>query len=752
MAAVSTPYGAGALGKALRRREDWPLLTGAGGFTDDLTPAGCLHLLFLRSPHARGRITHLDVSRAAAIPGVVAVISAQELQGLGGLPVNPIGGPVQAPPFPLLAADQVHAVGQPIVAVVAEEPLAAQAALDCIELEIEPSRPLLTPQEAFTGEALFPEVPHNVAVERNRSQGDVKAAFAAAAHIVQASIAHPRVAPCSLEARATIALWDARQQHLTLWSGSQTPHRLRQDMAAILGLDAERVRAITPAVGGAFGLKASLYPEDVVVAQASRLLGRPVKWIASRGEDLLSATHGRGAESRGWLALDAEGRMLALRAEFLFPLGYWIPFSGAVPIWNASRILPGPYAIEDLEVASRGVITNSAPLGIYRGAGRPEAAMLIERLVEEAAAALPMDPLDLRYRNLRQKSSGSTSQDSHDYPALLSRLEEESRYQRLREEVAQRRAKGEAVGIGLCCYLEPSGQGWESARVQLLSDGRLAAATGSSSQGQGRETAYAQIVGHVFGISPERVEVIHGDTARAPAGIGALASRSTPIGGSALLLAAQECLILLRSQAAALLGCAVEAVRLSDEGVCGPEGDFIPWQELARQSNDSCTAEVIYEAQGEAWGFGCCLAVASIDGETGSPRIERIYYADDAGRVINPLLAEGQIHGGIAQGLGEAMLERLVYDEEGQLLSGSLMDYALPRASDMPALHLCHQATPSPCNPLGARGLGETGTIGAPPAIINALLDALGTGSGSERLEMPLTSERLWRAMQRERS
>jgi len=737
------------LGLPLPRREDPRLLRGTGCFTGDLAPEGCLQLLFLRSLHPRGRFSLVGVSAAEALPGVRAVLTADHLQGLGNLPVNPVGGSVQPPPFPLLAGSKVQALGQPVAAVVAETLAIAQEALELLDLEVEPDEPLLTAEEARSGGPLYEEVPGNLAVERLRLEGDPEPAFAEAALVVETRISHPRVAAVSLEPRATLASWDEKLQQLTLWSGSQTPHRLRSDMAAILGLSLEQVRAIVPDVGGAFGLKASLYPEDVVVAQASRLLGCPVGWSATRSEDFLSGTHGRGAQSRGALALDADGRLLGLRAEFLFPLGYWMPFSGAVPVWNAGRILPGPYAIEHLEISSRGLLTNTAAMGIYRGAGRPEAALLMERLLEEAAVRLRMDPLEIRRRNFRKRRDGSSrkGEDSRNYGPVLAKLTESSDYPSLRAEVARRRGQGERIGIGLCCYLEPSGQGWESARVRLEADGRVSAATGSSAQGQGRETAFAQIVAEVFKISPERIEVLHGDTEKTPAGIGALASRSTPIGGSALVLAARESLKRVKRQAAALLGGSAEAVESSEEGLRGADGTLLPWEELAGASNDGCAAEVVYEAAGEAWGFGCCLAVASLDEETGVPRVEQIHYVDDAGRLINPLLADGQLHGGIAQGLGEALLERLLYSADGQLLTGSLMDYALPRASDMPALHLDHHETLSPCNPLGARGLGEAGTIGAPPAILNALLDAL-RPDRLEELEMPLTSETLWRALQ----
>lgn len=739
------------IGAALRRREDAALLTGAGRFVDDRAPPGCLHLAFLRSPYARGRLVSLEVEAAAALPRVAGVFTAADLQGLGRLAVNPVIGEVRPPRFPLLAGQEVMAVGEPIAAVAAETPAAALDALEAIAFEIEPLEPLLTPRAALAGETLFPEVPGNLALERRWRGGEPEAAFASAAVVVEARVRHPRVAPTSLEPRATLAAWDATEERLTLWSSTQTPHRLRGDMATILGLDPARVRAIAPDVGGAFGLKASLYPEDVVAAFAARALGRPVKWIAGRGEELLAATHARGAESFGRLALDAEGRMLALQAEFLFPLGHWMPFSGAVPPWNAARILPGPYRVEHLEILTRGVVTNTAPVGIYRGAGRPEAAMLMERLAEAAARALDLDPFELRRRNLLPSTAlphataTGTRLDSGDYPAALALLESSSGYAALRREVERRRGGGETLGLGLCCYVEPSGQGWESATVTLEADGGLCAATGSSAQGQGRETAYAQIAAEVFRVAPERVRVLHGDTDTAPAGIGAVASRSTSIGGSALLLAARRTLDLARARAGALLGVAAESLEPGPEGLRQPGGPAIAWEELARSVNEPLSSALVYEVEGEAWGFGCCLALVSLDAETGSPRVERLFYVDDAGTLVNPLLAEGQIQGGIAQGLGEALLERIVYSEDGQLLTGSLLDYALPRAADMPALRLQGRCTPSPCNPLGAKGLGETGTIGVPPAVLNAALDAL-RPLGVTELDLPLTSESLWRA------
>jgi carbon-monoxide dehydrogenase large subunit len=502
------------------------------------------------------------------------------------------------------------------------------------------------------------------------------------------------------------------------------------------------------------------------VALASLQLKRPVKWRGSRTEDFLAATQGRGATITGELALDREGKFLGLRARLDYPLGHWLPYSAAMPGKNAARCLPGPYACDHVDIALKGYAENTAAVGIYRGAGRPEAAMLMERLADKAALALGLDPAEIRRRNLipadafpYRMATGSIL-DSGNYPKLLEMAKEKAGYNNALRARDERRAEGEICGIGIAVYTEPCGHGWESAEVRLEAHGTLVAATGSSAQGQGRETAYAQIVADALRTRPERVVIAHGDTASCPAGIGALASRSTPIGGSALLQAAEQFREKARTCAARLLQADPEELALTESGFesAVPVRRALSWRDLARiaQTDAEVASEfgtglcttVVYEAEGEAWSSGCVIAQVTIDGETGVLTVDRIVWVDDAGTIVNPVLAHGQMIGGLAQGVGEALLERIVYDEDGQLVTASLMDYAIPRAAHIPELVLGKIETPSPFNVLGAKGIGEAGCVGVPAAIVNAAVDAL-KPFGVTHLDMPLTSEKLWSAMQR---
>ena len=498
----------GGFGEPLRRREDARFLMGDGRYVSDMSIADCLLMVFVRSPCPRGKIRALREEAARSVSGVVAIYTGRDVAGLSRLRVNPVLGEVDGPDWPILAHGQLRAVGQPVVAIVAESEAAALEAADRVELDFEPLEPICDPEAAARAGALFPETTSNVAAEQGWRTGDPITAFDEAAIIAEVTVRHPRVAPAPLEGRATLAQWDKATERLTLWTGTQTPQRARDDIARALGLDPGRVRVVAPDVGGAFGMKASIYPEDVAAAFAARDLCRPVRWIARREEDLLAASHGRGAVSRGRMAFDASGRILALQAILIFPLGIWLPFSALVPAWNAGRILPGPYAIEHVEVHVRAVFTNTAPVGIYRGAGRPEAAMLLERLVDAGARKLGLDPAALRRRNLVTARAlplaraNGTVLDSGDYPALLDRTLTLADYERVRSRQYRRRARGELVGVGWSFYVEPCGQGWERASVTLERDGRFIVAAGSSAQGQGRETAFAQIAARELAVSP----------------------------------------------------------------------------------------------------------------------------------------------------------------------------------------------------------------------------------------------------------
>jgi carbon-monoxide dehydrogenase large subunit len=684
------------------------LLRGAGCYVHDVALPDTLHLVFVRSTHAHARVVSMDLDVARDSPGVVAVLTAEAL-GITErtmptpnplLPVETHGLAV-----PLLASDTLHYLGQPLAIVVARTRSAAQAAADLVVVEVEPLEAVLD----FAGAEASTRVQYTQ---------EAVAQTPAAAHTVQTTLHCPRVLAMTMEPRACLATWDAQSQSLTAWLGTQTPSRAQADLAAVLGVAVSQVRVISPDVGGAFGSKASVSPEDLLVGLVARHLQATVRWAASRSEDFIAGMHGRGSQLHGSLSVDAGGHFTGLSARLVFTLGAWLPFSAVVPLRNAARILPGPYIVPGIDIQGQASRSHAAPVTIYRGAGRPEAALLMETLVDKAARASGIDPAELRRRNLIPASAmpciTPTGEllDSGDYRAALDGACERFGYDAERALQQQRRAEGECVGIGLALYIEPCGQGWESARVTLDADGAVTVASGSPAQGQGHATTFAQIAATALGCTPDRVQLQLGDTALCPTGIGAMASRSTAIGGSAIVQACREVLALQRAGAAYPL-----------------------------------VAEVRYSAN-EAWSYGCVIARMAIDPETGTPTVERVVWVDDAGHIVNPVLVRGQFIGGAAQGLGQALMEQLVYDNSGQLLTGSLMDYAVPRASDMPPIEIASLHIPSPHNLLGAKGVGEAGCIGLPAALMNAARDAL-RDFGEPELQLPLRAEQLWRAMQK---
>ncbi|MCE7876654.1 MAG: xanthine dehydrogenase family protein molybdopterin-binding subunit [Betaproteobacteria bacterium PRO3] len=706
------------IGAPLRRVEDDALLRGAGRFVSDLAPTGCLHAAFVRSPWARARLRSVDTSAAERMPGVRLVLTGAKLAQLPPLPVNPVIDGIRPFAVPILAVDRVNHVGAPVALVVADDATLARDAAEAVALDFEPLDPVIDVAHARDGDALLAGWPDNLAFERRWASGDFAAATSSGACTVEVTIACPRVAPLALEPRAFVA--DGTGGRLTVWLQCQSPHRARDHLSAILRIPKESVRTIAPDVGGAFGGRASLYPEDVAVAHAALALARPVRWVALRNEDMIAASHGRGGVLRASATFDADGRLRALSAELDFALGSWATFSAAVPAMNAGRILPGPYRVDAVDIVARGYVTNTAPVGIYRGAGRPEAALVMERLMDAAGRELALDPAEIRRRNLVSRDAmpyrTPTGQaiDSGRYADLLASALERADYHGLREEQRRRRASGEIVGVGLNVYVEPCGSGFESARVTLLPDGRFLVASGSSAQGQGHRTSYAQVASSVLDVPVDRIVVVEGDSDTSPAGIGAVASRSMAIGGSAVKLAAER----LKAKLA----------------------------ERASAAGEAAIGEAIYTAPAEAWSAGCCIAAMAIDRDTGVPTLERVVWVDDAGVVVNPLLAEGQLAGGFAQGLGTALMERIHYDADGQITTGTLLDYALPRARDVPPLVLESLSSATAANALGAKGIGESGCIAAPAAILGAALDALAP-HGVTDLSFPLTSEALWRAL-----
>ncbi len=755
------------IGRPMKRVEDRRLLTGVGRFVDDVRLPGLLHVALLRCPYAHARIRRLDVEASRTAPGVVTVVTGAEVRHLGPMPVNRLFREMKVPPHPILAEGFVHAPGVPVAAVVAEGPYQARDATDLIEVDYEPLPPVVDPEAALAPEApvLFPPLGTNRSFTHRWRHGDPGSAFASAGHVVRLRVVQQRLAAVSMEPRGILAAFDPATEELTIWTSTQAPFRMRAEIATALGLSESRVRAIAPEVGGGFGVKTAPYREDVLVAYLAVRLSRPVRWIATRSEDLLTTNHGRAGVCEGELAVTRDGRITGLRGRIVYPLGTSLVNSAAVPAFNHGRLLPGAYVIPACEIEASGALTTTAPIGAYRGAGRPEAAFMIERLVEEAARALGMDPAELRRKNFippdRFPFKTATGQvyDSGEYERAMDRALALVGYRRLRQEQAEARARGEIMGIGLSTYVEPCGLGWESGSVRVERTGSVTAVTGSSAHGQGHETTFAQVVADFLGVEPDAVVVLHGDTRSAPQGFGTFGSRSVSLGGSALARAASEVREKGRRIAASLLEAALTDIVPVPGGfqVVGVPGRRVDWrrvadaaykgQALAPGDTPGLDATVFFEADGEVWSFGTVVAVVRVDRETGRITLVKLVWVDDAGTIVNPLLAEGQLHGGFAQGFGQVFLEQLVYDADGQLLTGSLMDYAVPRADDVPVPVLAKTVTPSPRNPLGAKGVGEAGCIGVPPAIVNAVVDALAP-FGITHLDMPLTSAKVWATLQ----
>ena len=734
------------VGQPITRREDDKLLQGKAEFVADLNRHHALHAVFVRSMQAHGQLLGIDVKEACAQPGVVAVLTAADLPGFAPISVNYI---CEAQPFPnpVLADKTVYYVGQPVALVLAETAQSAVAAAELVSCDVEPMAPVIGLEAAQTMPALFPGWESNRAYRQEWRQGSFSEASLKAKQLIEVTVQTSRLAPSALEPRGFLASW--QESGLVCHLPSQAPHRARRTLVQMLGLREEQLHLVCPKVGGAFGGRASLYPEEVAVAWASWHLKRSVFWQSSRSEDLMSASHGRAARLKAQGAFAADGRLLGLKAELAFDLGSWAPFSALVPGWNTGRILPGPYAVPVLEVLSDGFVTNTAAVGIYRGAGRPEAALIMERLMDAGAHELGIDPLAIRQINLptepdvpKTSASGLWRAGRH-FRALLAQAAEQINYQQTTAELERRRAQGECLGLGINLYAEPCGAGWESARITALPNGRFLLASGSSSQGQGHDTAFAQIAASVLGVSIDEIDVIEADTRATPEGVGALASRSMAIGGSAVALAAERLRTLLKEQQTpALVSENKNASRaIPEEGLSVTE---------------------VYTAAAEAWSSGCCIAVVKLDQDTGSVRLDRAVLVDDCGGVINPLLAEGQLVGGFAQGFGETFCESIIYDSSGQIVTGSLMDYALPRADDLVNLQVSHiqperflsqpsskQQETTGANWLGVSGVGESGTIAAPAALLNATVQALPHHHWDRELCLPLKPETIWRMMEK---
>ncbi len=760
------------IGRPRGRVEDWRFVTGTGRYVEDLRLPGMLHLALVRSPYPHARLRRVDPTAARAAPGVHLVLTGADIPPLPRLPLLLPAAPDQRlPPFEPLAREVVRMVGMPVAAVVAEERAAAVEAAARVEVAYEPLPAVADAEAALAPEAplVYPEYGSNVCFTLQRRSGDVDAAFASAHRTVALRIAFPRLAPTPLEPRGVLAVYDRGTEELTLWATIQSPSRLQAIVAAALGLPDQRVRVIVPDMGGAFGSRGSVYPEYLLAAWAARQLGRPVRWVATRSEEVSTTTHGRDMVVYVEAAASAAGELTGLRARVIGNLGSFLYSSTHVAPALVPSMLPGCYRVRNYAAELVGVFTHTNPTAPYRGAGRPEAADTIERVMDALARELGLDPAEFRRRNFIRpeefpyKTAGGVTYDSGNYAGALEKLLALADYRGLRAQQQAERARGERtlLGIGLATFVEPSAAGWESGFVRVEPSGRVTAATGSCTHGQGHETTFAQLLADRLGIPFEQIVVRHGDTAVCPPGVGTFGSRSTVLGGTALVQAADQVVAKAKRIAAGLLEANPEDIRL--EGgqfrVAGAER-AVSWAQVAAAAYGrgrlppgetlGLEASAYFRAPEETYGFGAALAVVRIDPDTGRVRVERIVAVDDCGTIVNPLLVEGQVQGGTAQGYGQAVLERVVYEPDGGLVTGSLMHYALPRATEMPELVVAETVTPSPLNPLGAKGVGESGVIIGTAPIMNAVVDALAP-LGIKHLDMPYTAERVWTAIQEAR-
>jgi aerobic carbon-monoxide dehydrogenase large subunit len=742
----------GYIGASPLRAEDDGLVRGAHRYVADLEVKGCLEVCFVRSYASHGDLLGVDVAPALEVPGVVTALSGAQLPELAGGPFGDLGDLADMA-RPALARGRVRFAGEPVAVVAAASRYEAEDGAELVVADIEPLEAVLDPSAAAEPGApqLFDGV-GNVAAVREYG-APVAEVIAGAPVVVEASIRNQRLAPTSIETRALLVTPEP-DGRLTVWASHQAPQRLRRELAEALGLDPEALRVVVPKVGGAFGAKSQTYPEYVVVAHLARALGRPVRWIEDRREALQGATHGRGQNQRLRLAADERGGMLALEALIDADVGAY-PHTGEFVPSMTGWVISGPYRIPHLYARVRSIVTNATPTASYRGAGRPEAAFALERVVDKLARRLGLDPAELRLanfiapRDFPYRSPTGAVYDSADHAGALRTALGLARYGEVRSEQRRRRGApgGLLLGIGIASYVERSGGQTGSSEfgaVDIEADGTVVARSGSTPQGQGHETAFAQVVASVLEIGLGRVRVLQGDTDEVPVGTGTFASRSMQIGGSALHRASLDVVGEARRRAAEELEVAADdLVYAGGRFVVAGTERSVALEDLARSGPLRATAEI---APPQAFPFGSYVVVAEVDPATGDVEVTKLVAVDDCGVVVHPKIVEGQVVGSIVQGLGQALYEHLSYDESGQPLFGSLMDYCLPTASEVPEIVLGHSVTPNPNVALGTKGAGEAGCIGTPAAVVNAVVDAL--GGRDDGLDMPITPEKVWRLLQ----
>jgi carbon-monoxide dehydrogenase large subunit len=748
------------LGTSVRRVEDRELITGESTYIGNLALPGLLHLAFVRSPLAHGRITGIDTAQAAAAPGVVAVFTAADLElpaHHGLMVVNP------EMPRPPLATDRVRFVGEAVAVIVGETKAAAVDAVELVEVDYDALDPVVDPEAALAEGAPAQFDGHdNLAAGQRADPADAEAALADAEVVVRARMVNQRLAVMPMEGNAIAVLpggYGGRDDALTIWASTQMPHGFRAQAAKLFGLESDQVRVITPHVGGGFGGKAGMLAEHTVAVGVARALGRPVSWVETRSENLVSMPHGRGQVAYYELGLTRQGRITGLRARVVGDSGAYAGFGGALTIGPTYLMSQGVYDIPKLAFDGAVALTNTTPMGAFRGAGRPEATAHLERMMDLAADELGMDPVEIRRRNFLDPASFPVTTlpgaryDIGDYDLPLREVLRLADYDKLREEQRTRREAGDpiALGIGICVYVEitAGGGGSEFGSVTVHADGSATISAGTSAHGQGHATAFAMLASDRLGIPFDKIRFVQSDTAVVPRGSGTGGSRSLQMGGNAVLVAADDVLEQARRRAAELLEAAVDDIELTESGEFGVAGVptvTLTWAQVAGHGEE-LFAGLDFHQDGATYPFGAHVSVVEVDTETGKVMPRRHIAVDDCGRVLNPLLVAGQQHGGLAQGVAQALYEEILFDPEGQPLTATLADYRMPTAADLFWFETHTTETPTPMNPLGAKGIGESATVGSTPAVQNAVVDALRT-FGVRHVDLPCTPERVWRAIQ----
>ena len=767
------------VGERIKRREDPRLITGQGIYVDDVRLPGMLTALVLRSPHAHAKIKSVNLDAARNLEGVTCALSGADLKDkIGSLPCV---APAEHVPFhPVLAIGKARFVGEGVAVVVANDAYLAQDALDLIEVDYDPLGAVVDPEKALEPGApiIHEEFGSNsvtLALVPNPAADD---AMKKADKIVRFRIFNQRLAPTAMEPRGVVAQWNAGMQQLTVWSSTQIPHLLRSQLAEMLGLGENKTRVIAPEVGGGFGAKLNVYAEEALIGYLAMMLNRPVKWIERRRESFQATTHGRDQITYVEAAVMKDGTVTALKARFVCDMGAYLHLlTPAIPGFSG-LMMTGCYRIPAMSFEQQMVFTNKMATDAYRGAGRPEACFIAERTMENVADELGLDPAEVRRRNFIPKEAfpapiaSGLVYDSGDYHLALDTALATVDYKKWRAEQVAARKQGRLIGIGIASYVEicgigPSallppklkGGGWESATVRVEPDGKVTVLTGISPHGQGQETTFAQLVADALGIDIDDITVVHGDTAIVQYGIGTFGSRGTTVGGPALMMAVGKVQQKMKKIASTMMETPPDQLVFQNRTIAlaTDASKSIPLQRVVDAAygykqpipgvEPGLDATSFYEPSACTFPFGTHVAVVEVDPDTGVVKFHRYVAVDDCGKIISPLLVEGQVHGGIAQGIAQALYEEVVYDENGQLITGSLMDYAVPKANMLPRYELESTVTPSPVNSLGVKGVGEAGTIGSTPCVVNAVMDALGP-FGIKNLDMPLKPERIWRAIQ----